>query len=307
MFTRILVPLDGSPMSEAAVRAAEALARTFGSEISLLYINEPNAPRRVHGQHHLQTAAEASRYLEQLAGAVSRREIRINWHVHEPRERNVAEGIALHVRELAPDLIVACSHGSSSSTRLFIGSIAQRVASSTSAPVFMVRPDWDPPQSGLPCEGVLVPLDGQPDHEAGLSIAQDFAVHFSVPLRLLLIVPTYGTAAGRSATISRFLPGATMRMLELEAGSGETYIVDKARELGESGLEVTWDVLRGNPSREIIRTTKNHPREIVVLATHGHEGFNAFWNGSVAHRICSFSRVPVLLVPVAQAERATGT
>ena len=38
--------------------------------------------------------------------------------------------------------------------------------------------------------------------------------------------------------------------------------------------------------------------DLIVLGTHGKTGMDAFWAGSVAHRICSQSRVPLLLIPV---------
>jgi len=36
MYNRILVPLDGSPLAEAALSHAEGLAQQFGSEVILL-------------------------------------------------------------------------------------------------------------------------------------------------------------------------------------------------------------------------------------------------------------------------------
>ena len=37
---------------------------------------------------------------------------------------------------------------------------------------------------------------------------------------------------------------------------------------------------------------------LIVLGTHGKTGMDAFWAGSVAHRICGQSRIPLLLIPV---------
>jgi nucleotide-binding universal stress UspA family protein len=299
MFSRILVPLDGSPMSEVAVGAAETLAHTFDSELILLYVNEPNPPRTVHGERHLQDPGEAERYLHSLVDAIRKRGVTAAWHVHEPRERNVAAGIALHVQELAPDLTVVCSHGSTGSTRLFTGSVAQRIAGSSNAPVFIINSDWKKPEGSAPLwESVLVPLDGQEAHEAGLSIGRDLARRCSASLRLLLIVPTLGTTEGRFAAVRRYLPAATKRMLELEVGIGERYIAGKAEELRNEGVEASWQVLRGDPPRQIVQVTKDSHCDLVVLATHGNEGFDAFWTGSVAHRICSFTPVPVLLVRI---------
>jgi len=47
MFEKILVPLDGSELSEVALPYAEELAERLGSEITLLYVDES-----AEGPHH---------------------------------------------------------------------------------------------------------------------------------------------------------------------------------------------------------------------------------------------------------------
>jgi nucleotide-binding universal stress UspA family protein len=41
----------------------------------------------------------------------------------------------------------------------------------------------------------------------------------------------------------------------------------------------------------------SHDEDLIVLGTHGKAGINAFWAGSVAPKIVSQTRLPVLLVP----------
>ena len=43
MFTRILVPLDGSTLAERAIPHAELFARIFGASIILLQVLEPTS------------------------------------------------------------------------------------------------------------------------------------------------------------------------------------------------------------------------------------------------------------------------
>ena len=58
MFEHLLVPLDGSPGAEVAVAAAAGLARRRGAAVTLLHVLERDAPGAVHGERHLQGAAE---------------------------------------------------------------------------------------------------------------------------------------------------------------------------------------------------------------------------------------------------------
>ena len=53
MTRRILVPLDGSRLAEAALPQALLLARALDAGIALLHVVEKASPRRVHGDVHL--------------------------------------------------------------------------------------------------------------------------------------------------------------------------------------------------------------------------------------------------------------
>jgi hypothetical protein len=40
--------------------------------------------------------------------------------------------------------------------------------------------------------------------------------------------------------------------------------------------------------------------DLIVMGTHGRAGTSAFWAGSIAPRVCSRTRLPLLLVPVTE-------
>jgi len=64
------------------------------------------------------------------------------------------------------------------------------------------------------------------------------------------------------------------------------------------GFQASAHVLRGDPASVIVEAAAQAKIDLIVLGTHGKTGMDAFWSGSVAHRICSQSRVPLLLIPV---------
>jgi nucleotide-binding universal stress UspA family protein len=63
MFKRLLVPLDGSHLAEAALPAAAFLALKLNAVLTLVHIVERNAPEEIHGDRHLTNADEANAYL----------------------------------------------------------------------------------------------------------------------------------------------------------------------------------------------------------------------------------------------------
>jgi nucleotide-binding universal stress UspA family protein len=124
MFKHLLVPLDGSHLAEAALPAAACLAEHLGASITLIHIIERDVSGEIHGERHLKTPAEAHAYLEAVAGRAFPAEIHVACHVHTVGTADLPQSILDHVEELAPDLIVMCTHGSGGLRDFLFGNIA---------------------------------------------------------------------------------------------------------------------------------------------------------------------------------------
>jgi nucleotide-binding universal stress UspA family protein len=55
-------------------------------------------------------------------------------------------------------------------------------------------------------------------------------------------------------------------------------------------------VRRGEPAREVCAAAEQLAADLVVLATHGKAGSQAFWSGSVAAKIIRACPRPLLLI-----------
>ena len=77
MFHHILVPLDGSELSERSIPHAEEFAQIFGSKISLLQVLEVNSPQEnpaiIDPLNWQIRKAEADLYLRDVAGRIEQR------------------------------------------------------------------------------------------------------------------------------------------------------------------------------------------------------------------------------------------
>ena len=140
MFKHLLVPLDGSRLSESALPAAAQMAARMGAELTLVHVIEKNAPAEVHSDRHLVTAEEATAYLAEVARRPVLAGLRVQTHVHTAEVSDVADSITEHAAELAPDLVVMSTHGRGGARRLIFGAIAQQVISRGATPVLLVRP-----------------------------------------------------------------------------------------------------------------------------------------------------------------------
>ena len=300
MFKHILVPLDGSAPAEAALPAAACLAARLGARVTLLHIIERDAPATIHGARHLRQRDEAGAYLDEIRRRAFPPDAAVICHVHDAMLPDVALGIVEHESELAPDLIVMCAHGGRKLSERIFGRIAQQVVGMGRVPVLLIRP----PETGaarFECCTILVPEDGRPEHEIGLQLAADLARATGAKLELLFVVPTAGTLSGSDAASSQLLPSTTRVMLDMAEQGARQHLQQHLDAFagGVSGpaLSASARVLRGDPAHEVVATAETVQADLIVLATHGKAGAEAFWSGSVAAKIIRACLRPLLLVP----------
>lgn len=125
---RVLVPLDGSKLSESALAWGEQLARFHGSTLELFH-----------------SAAAAGRRLENVFDALRQRATYTVRRLRQKglsaqfkiREGDPAESLLKHAR--AADLIVMTTHGLGGLKRWLLGSVAEKVVHEAKVPVLIYR------------------------------------------------------------------------------------------------------------------------------------------------------------------------
>lgn len=144
MFKHILVPVDGSPTSMLAVSRAAALAKTFGSAVTALYVIDPYPFTGVgadfaYGQAQYLSAAtaEANAALDAVKQAMQEAGVEVNTVVGEGHA--VHDGIVRAIESTGADLVVMGSHGRRGLEKLMLGSVTQRVLGVVRIPVLVVR------------------------------------------------------------------------------------------------------------------------------------------------------------------------
>jgi nucleotide-binding universal stress UspA family protein len=191
----ILVPLDGSKLSETVLPLAALLAQQNQAKLILFHVIEQRPPDTIHGERHLTDQSEASTYLDEVSRSLPEKVI-IDRHVHASAEKNVAISIVAHSKELEVDLIVMCAHGQSGLQKRIFGNIAQDVLTLGDVPVLLLSPEKELMIESCSCQCILVPLDGDPDHEAGLDMAAELAQACHASLHLVMVIHEVSTLPG---------------------------------------------------------------------------------------------------------------
>jgi nucleotide-binding universal stress UspA family protein len=133
---RIMVPLDGSSMAEAALPVAESLARPETSFVLVRAAEAPDGLADVMAARWDAVEA-AKKYLEAVAADLSARGVAKVETValYGPAAPAILEAARVH----EPDLIVMATSGRSGVRRVVFGSVAEAVVRGTQTPVFLVR------------------------------------------------------------------------------------------------------------------------------------------------------------------------
>ena len=301
MFEHLLVPLDGSQLAEVALPAAIYIAAITGADITLLHVLEEKPPQAVHGDRHLASVDEACGYLAETAARLDAT-VEVHEHAHPNEEHDVARSIVQHAREMRIDLIVMCTHGRGGLRRFLFGTIAQKVIALGATPVLLIPPmaDGAPRAQTFTCRRILVPLDGDPAHEAGLKAAAGMASICGTSLHLIVVVPTLSTLAGEDSAAARLLPTTAATILDMSEQQALDYLGQHVESLRAKGITVTAEVRRGDPAAAIVQAAEETRADLVAMATHGKTHLDAFWSGSVTPKVSRLSRLPLLLVPATE-------
>ncbi|HET7874228.1 MAG TPA: universal stress protein, partial [Methylomirabilota bacterium] len=135
---RILVPLDGSTLAEAAIPKAVEMARMGLSGLLLVRAAEAHTlPGADPTDAQVEVVREAEEYLKDVAERLARdgaRNVETSvWY------GPAASAIVDAARLRKADLIVMTTHGRSGLGRLILGSVAESVLRGTSTPILLLR------------------------------------------------------------------------------------------------------------------------------------------------------------------------
>lgn len=142
MYKKILVPLDGSTLAEAALPHAEALAKSEQAEIIILRV--PNLPAADLFARYPAMAnkivedmeIETDKYLQEEVNKLSKEGVRVSSLI---REGPVPDTILAVADETHADVIAMSTHGRTGIRRWLLGSVADKIVHHAHIPVMLIH------------------------------------------------------------------------------------------------------------------------------------------------------------------------
>ncbi|HEX5685025.1 MAG TPA: universal stress protein [Ideonella sp.] len=146
MYTKILVPIDGSPTSNRGLDEAIKLARLTGATIKLLHVIDLTAIAMAPETGGLLTTQMVQlltqggqQILADAEGRVKSAGLGVESELIESPAVRVCDQVVDEARRWRAELIVIGTHGRCGVGRLMIGSNAEQIARLAPAPVLLVR------------------------------------------------------------------------------------------------------------------------------------------------------------------------
>ncbi len=264
---KIVVPLDGSDLAEAALPVATAVATAADAHLDLVTVA---LTYDVPLDTQMDTLTQAALHRAEAAIRATHPRVARTILAGTP-----AEELSNHARNSDADLIVMATHGRSGLRKLILGSVADKLITLSTVPVLLVRAKNDGPVE-LPLDEtkfkrIILPLDGRESAPAAVPLALSVAKLFSAET-VLLFANEDGTSE------------AAERQLRVFVGVFE-----------QQDLVVSQQVERGRPSEVIVETTREG--DLVIMSSLSATGVaRGSHRGSVADHVIKNADAPVLVV-----------
>ncbi len=277
MLERILVPLDGSELADKVLRPLGSTL-SVASDIALLSVVPSNDLPRDHppGRNPLTLARQhlAARRDELVArGACAHSRLSIG---------DAAAKIVDFAREHSTTLIVMSTHGRSGASRIFRGSVAERVLRHSPIPVLLANPKALGDRDEFRFKKILVPLDGSELSAEVLPLVAELAKLHGSEVVLFYSVPI-------AVTTEPWVVTAPMMSLQ----DGEKVLEPFVSRL--PGVTVKRLSEMGDPASNILELVEREKIDLVAMTTHGRSGASRWFFGSVAENVIRHAACPLLV------------
>jgi nucleotide-binding universal stress UspA family protein len=302
---RILCPIDFSEYSRHALDHAVALARWYGSTVTVLHVFSTVpvaafAPGMPDFEPIVLTTADRDQLLVDLkrfVEAESAPGVSIDGVI---REGDAVGEILSLATDMKADLMVMGTHGRSGFERLLLGSVTEKLLRKASCPVLTVprrHPDAVPATPVL-FKQILCPVDFSECAMHALNYAMSVAQEADAHLTVLYVL-------GDEQDVTPDAYGAIlMNDLESLAAFRRRHEEDARKRLAQAVPQSvaaycsveTMVSSGGKPSREILRIAAEQQTDLIVVGVQGRGAANVMFFGSTTNHVVREASCPVLTI-----------
>ncbi len=282
-YKRILVPLDGSVVAEAALAYAALIAGRNKAEMVLLTVCD---------RDNETTTRPRQAYLEQKAEELRAEGLKVSTAVVCG---NTVEQIAVYALRNMIDLLTISSHGYSGFKRLLLGSVAGRVIDYVKIPILLVKAGKAAKEKPE-LKRILLPMDGSQFSETSIPYAQSVIGGTDAEIELLTVAKPPLVPSDRSANIKPSWEEYRDALVADAKEQATVYLERVRTAFTDEKTSVKLLVEMGKPADSIMQAAEREQVHLIALSSHGRTGAQRVFYGSVARRLIDESGIPLLLI-----------
>jgi nucleotide-binding universal stress UspA family protein len=293
---RIVCPVDFSDFSRRALDYAVALARWYGSPLTVLHVHQAPllAATQLAPLAPVEPVVVTPGDLEQIRSRIAAFTPAVA-QAQVPVEVKAADGDP--AREIlaeaaSADMIVMGTHGRSGFERLVLGSVTEKVLRKATCSLLTIPLSAPPPVGAVPIlfRRIVAAVDFSDVSMFALRHAASLAAEVDAQLLVMHVIEAperlelWIDREQATSYVREWTEGAERRL--------RNAVSDGVREYAH----VVQRVETGRAYREILRVADEQQADLIVIGAHGHGVLEAMFVGSTAQHIVRAAACPVLTV-----------
>ena len=293
----VLVPLDGSSFALQAVGPALEIVEKAGGTLHLVSVSDPDLTGAGLADVELSYERALQDYLERVRSEI----LESGGSSVETRVLTGSPSDALvdEVGDRQIELVVLSTHGRGPLSRIWMGSVADRVVRRSPCPVLTVRPQEEPEPLGLErpfeMEHILVPLDGSEVGDVVLEHAAELARLFEARITLLSTIWIPRQISAEALPHTEWADRDSVMGDRAESARTRLEGIRERLEARDVRAQVVVEK-EAHPAETILEHSRAQDVDLIAMGTHGRGGVGRMVLGSVADKVFRAATVPVLLV-----------
>src|ERR1044071_2053867 len=273
MYSKLLVPLDGSKIAEAVLPRARYLATALKIPVELLAVVDlaemaahlPAANARMFDSIVETEVAHSERYLRKAADSFAGVDVHCTVEKGTAQEVIAAKGAGTGI------LTAMATHCRSGLGRTLLGSVSEKILRMTPNPLLVVRSgEENATGNAAAFKSVIVPLDGSELAESILPTVVELAKRLNLELVFFRAFHLpYASYTGDD----NFAAFNYNEVIDAMRGEAKAYLERAAAKVKNLGVaKVACVAKEGFSADEIIAAGRATPDALVVMASHGRSG-----------------------------------
>ena len=305
---KVLLAVDDSPDSKAAVHFLQRIQFPAESSLYLLHVNPLDEWLR------LGTSGRSLRIVEQISRIREEADTKMRSILNHMEDTFRSSNLAVHskITDGSPgaeilraitkhhiDLVVLGTRGLSKISGFVLGSVSEWVLNEAPCSVLIVRGKPRPKKTAKGMN-ILLATDGSLDAQEGIEFFKKVGFPSSTVLTILHIVRKKVHQTAQLLTTDRTqlaeFKKLAQDLLKARGREGAKLLETTRKTLSCRELKIIENLAFGHEAEEILKATKRIRADLVVMGSKGLTGLRRFLLGSVSHKVARNAQCSVLVV-----------